>query len=393
MIAGSTKSRAKRSRASTTWHSSAPEPPRLVLDHLVVLAGLAEVDRQADDLGLVGVLDPLQHHARVEPARVEQQDALDLGGVGLVARGRLVVEAGSGELSLPNGRGLRRFDAAAAAFFFGRGSAWSSSFRSGRRLGRRRSVVVSVVVGSVGRLRWSSARSSRSSSRVVGSEEIDELESLPLSLPAITTTAITRPTITAIRPATSSRMFPWGCRGPGPPAGPSSGSGPRASPYSSGPSIASRISLGVLDLEAVSQPHLDLLPAAAGDRHLGGQQAGRGRARRRVAARRSRRRPPLRGLGRLGARPARSARAPRGSAGARGWLSSRSAASRRRSATIRSALRLGLLEVAAGPPSRRRRSRSSAARSAASTIAARRSAALLERRRARRQFLAAHLAA
>ena len=60
------------------------EALRLVLDHRVVLAGLAEVDGEADHLGLVGVLDPLQHHAGVEPARVEQQDAPHLGGVGLV---------------------------------------------------------------------------------------------------------------------------------------------------------------------------------------------------------------------------------------------------------------------------------------------------------------------
>ena len=48
---------------------------RLGFDHPVVLARLAEVDREADDLGLVGVLDPLQHHAGVEAAGVEQQDA------------------------------------------------------------------------------------------------------------------------------------------------------------------------------------------------------------------------------------------------------------------------------------------------------------------------------
>ena len=63
------------------------EPQRLALDHLVVLAGLAEVDGQADHLGVVGVLDPLQHHARVEAAGVEQQHAVDVLGVGLVAGG------------------------------------------------------------------------------------------------------------------------------------------------------------------------------------------------------------------------------------------------------------------------------------------------------------------
>ena len=54
------------------------EPRRLALDHVVVLARLAEVDRQRDDLGLVLVLDPLEHHARVEPAGVEEQHAPDL---------------------------------------------------------------------------------------------------------------------------------------------------------------------------------------------------------------------------------------------------------------------------------------------------------------------------
>ena len=37
-------------------------------DTLVVLAGLADVDRQRDDLGVVLVLNPLEHHARVEAA-------------------------------------------------------------------------------------------------------------------------------------------------------------------------------------------------------------------------------------------------------------------------------------------------------------------------------------
>ena len=44
------------------------ELERLALDDVVVLARLAEVDGQRDDLGLVLVLDPLEHHARVEPA-------------------------------------------------------------------------------------------------------------------------------------------------------------------------------------------------------------------------------------------------------------------------------------------------------------------------------------
>ena len=58
---------------------------RLALDDLVVLARLAEVDRERDDLGLVLVLDPLEHHARVEAAAVEQQHAADLAVLGEVA--------------------------------------------------------------------------------------------------------------------------------------------------------------------------------------------------------------------------------------------------------------------------------------------------------------------
>ena len=61
------------------------ELERLAPDDLVVLAGLPEVDGQRHDLGLVLVLDPLEHHARVEAAAVEQQHAVHLGRVGLVA--------------------------------------------------------------------------------------------------------------------------------------------------------------------------------------------------------------------------------------------------------------------------------------------------------------------
>ena len=57
------------------------ELQRLALDDVVVLAGLAEVDGERDDLGLVLVLDPLEHHARVEAAGVEQQHAADLAGL------------------------------------------------------------------------------------------------------------------------------------------------------------------------------------------------------------------------------------------------------------------------------------------------------------------------
>ena len=60
---------------------------RLALDGVVVLAGLAEVDGQRDDLGLVLVGDPLEHDARVEAARVQQQHAADLARMGEVGGG------------------------------------------------------------------------------------------------------------------------------------------------------------------------------------------------------------------------------------------------------------------------------------------------------------------
>ena len=87
MIAGSDEVRGELLAGVDDVALERAEPLRLVLDHRVVLAGLAEVDGQADDLGLVVVLDPLQHHAGVEAARVEQQHAPDLGGVGLVGGG------------------------------------------------------------------------------------------------------------------------------------------------------------------------------------------------------------------------------------------------------------------------------------------------------------------
>jgi hypothetical protein len=64
-----------------------PELEGLALHHLEVLTGLAEVDGQRDHLGLVLVLDPLEHDAGVQAARVEQQHAPDVLGVRLV-RGR-----------------------------------------------------------------------------------------------------------------------------------------------------------------------------------------------------------------------------------------------------------------------------------------------------------------
>ena len=61
------------------------ELQRLALDDVVVLPRLPEVDGQGHDLGLVLVLDPLEHHARVQAARVEQQHAPDFTGLGQVA--------------------------------------------------------------------------------------------------------------------------------------------------------------------------------------------------------------------------------------------------------------------------------------------------------------------
>src|SRR4051794_27020845 len=100
----------------------------------------------------------------------------------------------------------------------------------------------------------------------------------PLSpLPAITTTAITRPTMTAIRPAISSRMLPCGrC----------SSSGWRIIRVGSS-CIRSLLRseyrveylAGVGDVEATAQALGDLLAAAPRDRHLGGEQAGAGGAR------------------------------------------------------------------------------------------------------------------
>ena len=65
---------------------------RLGGDRIPVLAGLAQLNREGDDLGAVLLLDPVQHHAGVETTRVEQQDAPDLIGVSLVGgdRGMLI---------------------------------------------------------------------------------------------------------------------------------------------------------------------------------------------------------------------------------------------------------------------------------------------------------------
>src|SRR5262249_10574676 len=109
----------------------------------------------------------------------------------------------------------------------------------------------------------------------------------PSSLPAMTTIAITRPTITAIRQATNRRRLP---RGRPPPGGPSSSDWRMILVGSScicregrvlGVWAEDRVEdrVGVVDLETGSQPRRDLLPARPRDRHLGRQQAGaRGRS-------------------------------------------------------------------------------------------------------------------
>jgi hypothetical protein len=58
----------------------------LLLDLLKVVGDLANVEGQADDLRLVLVLDPLEHHRRVETSGVEEQALLKLALLGLVAR-------------------------------------------------------------------------------------------------------------------------------------------------------------------------------------------------------------------------------------------------------------------------------------------------------------------
>jgi hypothetical protein len=59
---------------------------------LPVLARLADVDGEGDDLGAVTLLDPVDHHRGVEAARIEQQYAADGLGIGLIGgdSGRLV---------------------------------------------------------------------------------------------------------------------------------------------------------------------------------------------------------------------------------------------------------------------------------------------------------------
>ena len=68
--------------ASATDRVDGAEVARLADDHVPVLAGLAEVDGQRDDLGPVALLDPVQHHRGVEAA------ASTAAAPGRPARGR-----------------------------------------------------------------------------------------------------------------------------------------------------------------------------------------------------------------------------------------------------------------------------------------------------------------
>ncbi len=63
------------------------EMARLAPDDLKVLPRLSEVDGQSHYLGAVLILDPLQHHARVEAAAVEEQHAMDMFWIGFVGGG------------------------------------------------------------------------------------------------------------------------------------------------------------------------------------------------------------------------------------------------------------------------------------------------------------------
>ena len=147
-------------------------------------------------------------------------------------------------------------------------------------------VVVSVVVVGFGRgrRRGLGGRAGRRLGRARASFRLGlvvTVEVVPLSpLLAITTTAITRPTITAIRPATSRRMLPCGLCRPGPVVGLAHHPGRVLVHWLTPPVRVSR--RGSRSVSSISKPLRrrcrDLLPAAAGDRHLGREQAGPGGA-------------------------------------------------------------------------------------------------------------------
>ena len=64
-----------------------PEIAGLLEGRVEVVGRLAEVDAQCDHFGVVLILDPLEHHRRVESAGVEQDDAVDVFGPGDIRSG------------------------------------------------------------------------------------------------------------------------------------------------------------------------------------------------------------------------------------------------------------------------------------------------------------------
>ena len=204
---------------------------------------------------------------------------------------------------------LGGFDAAAAAFFSGGGVVRSSSV-----VGSVRSSSVVVRLRRLGRRStpssWSSARWSRS--RRTWSVGFRGWSSWSSRCRCRCRRSRSPRSRGRRSPRSGRRPAAACCRAAGCAVGAAvlglahqSGSGPRASPLLLRSEYRVEDRVGVLDLEAVSQPRLDLLPAAAGDRHLGRQQARPGGAA--VAARRL-------GGRRLGAGSAAGARlGPRGS--------------------------------------------------------------------------------
>ena len=63
-----------------------PQVERLPAHGVEVVVRLPEVDAQGHDLGVVLVLDPLEHHRRVQAARVQEHHAVHLVGLREVAR-------------------------------------------------------------------------------------------------------------------------------------------------------------------------------------------------------------------------------------------------------------------------------------------------------------------
>ena len=87
------KKLAEGASAAVHWDVAGARPFTIVLpgeraysfvsraDRVEVVGRLAEVDAERHDLGVVLVLDPLEHHRGVQSARVEQHHAMDLVGL------------------------------------------------------------------------------------------------------------------------------------------------------------------------------------------------------------------------------------------------------------------------------------------------------------------------